>query len=72
MIFSYVGYDKTGQKQKSQLTANNIEDAKDTLKNKGILVENIKEKKSWYTPKMKDAELALMCRNLSIYLKSSV
>ena len=72
MIFSYVGYDKTGQKQKSQLTANNIEDAKDTLKNKGILVENIKEKKSWYTPKMKDAELALMCRNLSIYLKSSI
>jgi general secretion pathway protein F/type IV pilus assembly protein PilC len=72
MIFSYKGYDKKGKDLKSQINANSIEEAKEILKSQGILVENIKEKKSFYTPKLKDAELALFCRNISIYLKSSI
>jgi general secretion pathway protein F/type IV pilus assembly protein PilC len=72
MIFSYKGYDKKGKDLKSQINANSIEEAKEILKSQGILVESIKEKKSFYTPKLKDAELALFCRNISIYLKSSI
>jgi len=72
MIFSYVGYDKQGKRCKDDITASNKQEVDEILSNRGILVEKITQKRNWYTPKIKDAQLALICRNLSIYLKSSI
>ncbi len=72
MIFSYVGYDKKGKKYQNKISASNIEEAKEILAKQSILIESLKEKKVWFTPKIKGSELSLICRNLSIYLKSSI
>lgn len=72
MIFSYIGYDKNGKKYQDKLSANSQNEAKEILTHKGLFVESIKQKKVWFIPKIKGAELALICRNLSIYLKSSI
>ncbi|RLA84577.1 MAG: hypothetical protein DRG78_01075 [Epsilonproteobacteria bacterium] len=72
MIFSYVGYDKNGKKYQNNVTASSKKEVEEILAQKGLMVESLKEKKVWFTPKIKGAELALICRNLSIYLKSSI
>ncbi len=72
MIFSYIGYDKNGKKVKNTITAENNAEATSILTQKGLMIESIKEQKIWFTPKIKGAELSLICRNLSIYLKSSI
>lgn len=72
MIFAYVAFDKKGEKKSASITASSLAEAKDILSSSGLYVEKIKEKKNWYTPKIKGAELSVICRNLSIYLKSSI
>ena len=72
MIFSYVGYDKQGKKYKNSITASSIDEAREILANRFIMVEKLTQKKVWFTPKIKGTELSLVCRNLSIYLKSSI
>jgi len=72
MIFYYNGFDKNGKKVKSNITADTLADATEILQSNGILIESIKEKKTFFTPKIKNSELIIICRNLSIYLKSSI
>ncbi|WP_373035040.1 type II secretion system F family protein [Sulfurimonas sp.] len=72
MIFYYNGFDKNGKNVKSNITADTLADATEILQSNGILIETIKEKKTFFTPKVKNAELIIICRNLSIYLKSSI
>ena len=72
MIFSYVGYDKNGKKYQSNVSAKSEDEAKEILAQKGFLIESLKQKKVWFVPKIKGTELSLICRNLSIYLKSSI
>jgi len=72
MIFYYEGFSKSGENLKSTITADTLADAKETLLANGILIEKIKEKKSWFTPKIQNSELVIICRNLSIYLKSGI
>lgn len=72
MIFNYSGFDKNGQKVNSNITALNIDEAKSILELQGIYIEKIKEKKTLFTPKIDPSELSVVCRNLSIYLKSSI
>jgi len=72
MIFKYSGFDKNGQKVNSNITALNIDEAKSILELQGIYIEKIKEKKTLFTPKIDPSELSVVCRNLSIYLKSSI
>ncbi len=72
MIYTYKGYDKQGKKVHSQIVAQSLEEAKSNLQYQGILVESIRQKISWFTPKIKPLQLASICRNLSIYLKSSI
>ncbi len=72
MIYSYIGYSKQGKKLRDSITAISQEEAKSILLSKGILLESIKVDKPWFTPKIKEADLALMSRNISIYLKSSI
>jgi len=72
MIFYYNGFDKNGKNVKANITADTLADATEILQSNGILIESIKEKKTLFTPKVKNAELIIICRNLSIYLKSSI
>jgi general secretion pathway protein F/type IV pilus assembly protein PilC len=72
MIFTYEGFSKNGTILKSTISADSLEDAKETLLANGILIEKIKEQKSFFTQKIKNSELVIICRNLSIYLKSSI
>ncbi|MEA1956662.1 MAG: type II secretion system F family protein [Campylobacterota bacterium] len=72
MIFAYSGFSKDGKSVKDKLSAQSIEEAKDMLLLKGILIDSIKEKKPFFTPKIQNSELIVICRNLSIYLKSSI
>jgi len=72
MIFYYNGFDKNGKNVKANITADTLADATEILQSNGILIESIKEKKTLFTPKIKNAELIIICRNLSIYLKSSI
>jgi len=72
MIFYYHGFDKNGKNVKSNITADSLADATQIVQSNGILIESIKEKKTFFTPKIKNTELVIICRNLSIYLKSSI
>lgn len=72
MIFIYKGFNKSGVSVKTTISADSIEDAKERLLSSGILIESIKEQKSFFTQKIKNSELVIICRNLSIYLKSSI
>ena len=72
MIFSFVGYDKSGKTIRSSINAESIAEAQDILLSRNILIEKIKEKKSFFTPKINSGELSIICRNLSIYLSSSI
>lgn len=72
MIFSYEGFNKNGENVKTTMSAGSLEEAKETLLANGIMIVKIKEKKSFFTPKIQNSELVVICRNLSIYLKSSI
>ena len=72
MIFAYEGFDKNGDYLKNTISADSISEAKEILLSNSIMIEKIKEKKSFFTPKIKNSELVIICRNLSIYLKSSI
>ncbi len=72
MIFSYVGYDKNGKTIRSSINAESLSEARDLLLARDILIEKIKEKRSFFTPKMDNGELSIISRNLSIYLSSSI
>ena len=72
MIFYYNGFDKNGKNVKSNLIAETLAEATEILQSNGILIESIKEKKVFFTPKIKNTQLIIICRNLSIYLKSSI
>jgi len=72
MIFRYSGFSKSGKALKDSITAKDFDEATAILSSRGILIDSIKEKKSYFTPKIKNSELIIICRNLSIYLKSSI
>ena len=72
MIFTYSGFDKNGNSVKSTISADSIVEAKEALLSSGILIEKIKEQKLFFTKKIQNSELVIICRNLSIYLKSSI
>ncbi len=72
MIFKYKGFSKTGDSINATITAETLSEAKETLENSGILLESIKEQKSFFTPKISNMELVIVSRNLSIYLKSAI
>ncbi|MDF1875394.1 type II secretion system F family protein [Sulfurimonas sp. SAG-AH-194-I05] len=72
MIFSYKGFTTKGETVSATITADSLADAKEILQHNGILLEKIKEQRSFFTPKIPNSELVIVCRNLSIYLKSSI
>ena len=72
MIFKYKGFNKNGEAVQATITADTLADAKETLKFNGILLESIREQRSFFTSKIPNAELIIVSRNLSIYLKSSI
>ena len=78
MVFSYKGIDKNGKNISGTIEAQNIDNAKFKLKQKKILIESIKVKKSFtfkkinFRYKIKPLELAIISRNLSIYLNSGI
>jgi general secretion pathway protein F/type IV pilus assembly protein PilC len=72
MIYAYKGYDKGGKVVSDKLTASNLDEAKVILYSRGILIENIKEKKPLFTPKINNSDLSSISRNISIYLNSSI
>ncbi len=72
MIFNYEGFSKSGEVVKSNITAETLADATEILQANGILIEKIKKQRSFFTSKIKSAELIIISRNLSIYLKSSI
>ena len=80
MVFKYKGLDAEGKKANGLIEAADLEDAKRRIKNKGVFYTSIKEegkplfanfsfkrKKS-----LKPTELAVLSRDLSIYLKSGI
>jgi len=78
MIFSYKGIDKYGKNINGTIEATNIDSAKYKLKQKKILIETIKEKRSFSFKKIalkykiKPLHLSMISRNLSIYLNSGI
>jgi len=80
MLFKFKGYDSTGQKVKSKIEATNLKEAKAKLKIKKIIFTDIKEDKFDFLGKLslKKASkidslvLAVISRDLSIYLKSGI
>lgn len=72
MIFKYKGFDKNGNTVRATITADTLADAKQNLEFNGVLLETIREQRSFFTPKIPNSELVIVCRNLSIYLKSSI
>jgi len=78
MVFIYKGIDKNGKNVSGTIEAQTIDNAKYKLKQKKILIETIKVKKSFtfkkisFKYKIKSLELAIISRNLSIYLNSGI
>jgi general secretion pathway protein F/type IV pilus assembly protein PilC len=80
MVFKYKGLDTSGKKCKGLIEALDLDDAKRRIKNKGIFYTSINEeseplfggisfkRKKSLTP----TELAVLSRDLSIYLKSGI
>ncbi|NOQ31176.1 MAG: hypothetical protein GQ570_08650 [Helicobacteraceae bacterium] len=72
MIFKYRAYSESGESVNSTITAANLVDARYELERGGLLIESIKEQKTYFTPKIDNAKLALVSRNISIYLRSGM
>jgi general secretion pathway protein F len=72
MIFEYTAYDKQGEKKKGTFESNSIESAIFTLENGGLIVEKIKEQKSFFQSSLDPALLASISKNLALYIKSGI
>ncbi|MBL0707966.1 MAG: type II secretion system F family protein [Sulfurimonas sp.] len=72
MIFKYKGFDKKGDSVSGTVVGDTLDEAKGSLESSEILIESIKQQKSLFTPKISNAQLVVVSRNLSIYLKSSI
>ena len=77
MLYKYKGLDKSGTKVKGSFGASDIKEAKAKLKNRSIIYSNLEEikplfSKNIFTKEIKAKKLSIICRNLSIYLKSGV
>ncbi len=80
MIFKYSGYDKSGKRVKSKITAADLEDAKRKLRASGIIYDSISESKirsfSGFSfkraQKISPSKLAQFSKNLAIYLRSGI
>ena len=72
MIFAYEGFSKSGEIVKKTITADTLADATEILLANGIMIEKIKEKRTFFRAKMPNAELIIISRNLGIYLKSAI
>lgn len=80
MLFRYTGIDKSGAKSKGSLEAKSLEHAKGKLKSQGILYQNIEEDKPTFIETISlfgnktipPNKLAILSRDLSIYLKAGV
>ncbi len=77
--FAYKAFDSQGVKLESEIDADNINDAKSLLKNRGLLIADIKEAKHsdnilarFRTPKVSFADLEFLTSELSILLSSGV
>ncbi len=72
MTYRYKGYDKGGKSLKGTLTAPDLQSAKERLKNRGILIESIKEKRPFIRPALPAPLIATTARNLALYLKAGI
>jgi len=77
MFFKYKGLNKEGKRVKATIEAFSLQEAKDKLKNMGVIYSSLTEqktflKKNFFLKKIKTKELSIISRNLSIYLKSGV
>ena len=79
MFFKYKGIDDKGKKTKGYIEASDLDDAKKKLSSNGIFYSYLKADTPAFTPLKKilqrefpPKKLAILSRNLSIYLKSGV
>ncbi|MCF6201972.1 MAG: type II secretion system F family protein [Hydrogenimonas sp.] len=72
MTISYKGYDKSGKRVRGSISAGSLEEAKEQLKQKGILVESIKERRTLFKQELPPNLTAALGRNLSLYLKAGI
>lgn len=77
--FAYKAFDPQGVKLESEIDADNVEDAKKLLKNKGLLIAEVKEAKHsenlmarLRAPKVSFSDLEFLTSELSILLSSGV
>ncbi len=80
MIFTYKGIDSKGNKLKSEIEASTLEEAKERLKNKGILYESIEEDMPSlfdhtlfsHKYRISEKELSNLSRELAIYIRAGI
>ncbi len=72
MTFSYKGFDASGKRVKGTIGASTLQEAKEQLKQKGILTESIRERRSLFKQELPPSLTATLGRNLSLYLKAGI
>ena len=80
MIFSYKGMDSKGESVKSLIEASSLEEAKEKLKNQGILYQIIEEESPSlfgnallnFKYKISPKELSVFSRELAIYMRAGI
>jgi len=72
MIFRYRAYDENGKKTTGSIESASIERAIEAIEAKGLVVEHVKEQRSFFKRQIDPALLANLSKNLSLYLKSGI
>jgi len=72
MTFRYKGYDRSGKRVKGVIEATGVEDAKEQLKQAGVLAESVKAGRNLFTSEIPPSLTAALGRNLSLYLKAGI
>lgn len=80
MIFKYRGYDKNGKKVNAKIEAGSLDEAKKQLRFSGVIFTSVKEEKAFFSKrgslqrkkKISYTDLAVISRDLSIYIRSGI